>query len=308
MDNFKVIIGYFMEGFQKTMEILGHTIFHLGKTAFNLGLILYFISAIILLFFFSGKIKKLLIEKLLVKHTFDIGIRQSIGTITKYIIIVIGMIMIVQSVGIDLSALGYIAGALGVGIGFGLQNITNNFISGLIILFERPVKVGDRIEVGTIKGNVVNIAARATTVLTNDNISVIVPNSEFISSRVVNWSYNDRKVALNYPVSVSIRENPEVVRDILLLVAHENRGVLRDPEPKVLFDSFAENSLNFILRVWTTQFCTQPGTLKSLLYFEIFRKFKEHHIEISQKEMILKTEHENGSLNGSLTAVNPVSS
>ncbi len=105
---------------------------------------------------------------------------------------------------------------MGVGIGFGLQNVTNNFVSGIIILFERPIKVGDRIEVGNISGDVVRISMRATTVLTNDNISVIVPNSEFISSQVINWSHNDRNVRFNIPVGVSYKEDPQKVKALLL--------------------------------------------------------------------------------------------
>ena len=124
-------------------------------------------------------------------------------------IIIIGSIVIIQSAGIDLSALSLLAGALGVGIGFGLQNITNNLVSGIIILFENPIKVGDRIEVGDISGDVVNISVRATTILTNDNISIIVPNSEFISNTVINWSHNDRNIRFNVPVGVSYNEDPK---------------------------------------------------------------------------------------------------
>ena len=143
--------------------------------------------------------------------------------------------MLFRQLELILSTLTILAGALGVGIGFGLQNITNNFISGIIILFERPIKVGDRIQVGDLFGDVVNISMRSTMVVTNDNIAVIVPNSEFISSRVINWSYSDRNVRFNIPVGVSYKEDPEKVKQILLEVAEQDKGVLKSPKPEVLF-------------------------------------------------------------------------
>ena len=282
---------YMNDLFQDVQNILSTSLFHIGNSTVNFGLIIYFVASIIVLIYVAYQVKKILINRILVRYNMDIGIRQSIGTITKYLIIVIGLFVIIQSVGIDLSALGILAGALGVGIGFGLQNVTNNFISGLIILFERPIKVGDRIEVGDIVGNVLNIAARATTIITNDNISVIVPNSEFISSTVINWSHNDRMIRFRYPVGVAYKENPEVVKNIILEVVNENEGVLKDPEPDVLFDSYGDSSINFILRVWTIEYTARPKLLRSQLYYEIFKKFREQGIEIPfpQRDLHLKT-------------------
>ncbi|MEQ8811332.1 MAG: mechanosensitive ion channel, partial [Imperialibacter sp.] len=171
------------------------------------------------------------------------------------------------------------------------QNITNNFISGLIILFERPIKVGDRIEVGVIAGDVISINARATTIITNDNISVIVPNSEFISGTVINWSHSDRNVRFLFPVGVSYKEDPEKVKKILLEVADKNQYVLKSPPPTVMFDEFGDSSLNFSLGVWTSTHIEKPRVLKSELYFEIFKKFTEHNIEIPfpQRDLHIKT-------------------
>jgi small-conductance mechanosensitive channel len=167
--------------FDQIVEFLNLPLISLGKITVTAWKILYLFLLFFLLVYVSKKIKKWIIHSLLSKSNLDIGIRTAIGTIFRYLMIVIGLMIILQSAGIDMSALTVLAGALGVGIGFGLQNITSNFISGLIILFERPIKVGDRIEVGDISGDVVNISMRATTVVTNDNISVIVPNSDFIS-------------------------------------------------------------------------------------------------------------------------------
>nr|WKN36582.1 mechanosensitive ion channel [Tunicatimonas sp. TK19036] len=252
----------------------------ISKRSYDLIDIILFFFSIILLVYFSGKFRKLLVNQILSRYNLDIGIRQSIGTIVRYILLVLGFTIIIQSAGIDLSSLTVLAGALGVGLGFGLQNIANNFISGLIILFERPIKVGDRIEVGDVTGDVVNISARATTIITNDNISIIVPNSEFISSRVTNWSHHDRLVRFRFPVGVSYMEDPEEVKKLLMEVMGEHPGILKNPAPDVWFDEFGDSSLNFNLMVWTSQYVQRPRALKSQLYYSVFKKFKEHGIEI----------------------------
>ena len=188
--------------------------------------------------------------------------------------------LVILTAGIDLSALTVLAGALGIGVGLGLQNIASNFVSGLSILFERPIKVGDRIEAGKITGDVVSISLRATTIVSNDNIAIIVPNTEFVSSTVINWSYTDRDVRFNIPVGVSYSSDPVVVKRLLLEVAADHPGVLKRPPPDVLFQEFGDSALNFVLRVWTQDYTTRPGVLRSELNFAISKKFKEHGIEI----------------------------
>jgi small-conductance mechanosensitive channel len=251
-----------------------------GGTRFTLWMVLYLLVLIALLVYITGKLKLWMVERLLARTRVDVGVRQAVGSIVRYAIIAIGFMIILQTAGIDLSALTVLAGALGIGVGFGLQNITNNFVSGLIILFERPIKVGDRIDVGNITGNVVNISPRATTIVTNDNIAVIVPNSEFISSRVINWSYTNPDVRLNFPVGVAYKSDPEIVRKALLEVAAAHPGVLKERRSDVLLEEFGDSSLNFILRVWTRDYATTPGVLRSELNYQICKKFKEYEIEI----------------------------
>lgn len=255
-------------------------LFKLGDSPFTTKTLLTLALSLFLLFFLTSKIKKLLTKRIFPRYDMNIGVSQSIATIVSYLIIIVGLFVIFQTTGIDLSAIGILIGALGIGIGFGLQNITNNFISGVIILFERPVKVGDRIEVDDLAGNIVKISARATTIITNDNIAVIVPNSDLTSKRVINWSHNNRDVRLNFPVGVSYKEDPEKIRKLLIEVASETSGVLSDPAPNVLFNAFGESSLDFILRVWTSELSDTPMVLKSQLYYAIFKKFKEHQVEI----------------------------
>lgn len=265
---------------EKLVEIFNTPLFDIGKTSVDLSNILFFVISILLLLFITKKLKNLLVNKILIKYGLEKGTSKSIGTIIYYIFVVLGFFIIIQTVGIDLTGLNLLAGALGVGIGFGLQNITNNFISGIIILFERPIKEGDRIEVGNVKGDVIKISARSTTVLTNDNISIIVPNSEFINSKVINWSHNDRNVRFKFPVGVSYKEDPKLIRKILLEVAQDNNGVLKKPAPEVLLDEFGDSSLNFLLAVWTVDYTDKPNILKSQLYYAIFKKFGDNNIEI----------------------------
>jgi small-conductance mechanosensitive channel len=280
-----------MEQLDFIIEILNQKIFHLGSLHFSLGLLIYLIFGILTVVVISRYIKKFIVAKVLANRDFDYGTRDAIGTIAKYLVMIIGFSVILQTSGINLSALGFVAGALGIGIGFGLQNITSNFISGLIILFERPVKVGDRVEIGEVAGNIVKISARSTTVVTNDNIAYIVPNSKFIEDKVINWSFNDTRVRLGFKVGVSYKEDPEKIREILLKVASENKDVLQDPPPMVIFDKFGESSLDFKLLVWTTEYINRPMILKSHLYFEIFKQFKLKGIEIPfpQRDLHLKS-------------------
>lgn len=256
------------------------TIFGKDENQVRLFDLVRFVFLFTLLVYFTGKLKSIFVKQILSKYSNDIGVSQSIGTIIQYVVIIIGAFIIIQNVGINLGSLNVLAGALGVGIGFGLQNIANNFISGLIILFERPIKIGDRIEVGSVQGDVTKVSARATTVNTNDNISIIVPNSEFINQRVINWSHNDRSIRYHVPVGVSYNEDPAQIKELLLEVAEANPDVLKRPKPDVLFTEYGDSSLNFDLMVWTSTYINKPIILKSQLYYAIFEKFKEHNIEI----------------------------
>ncbi|GAB3343456.1 mechanosensitive ion channel [Marivirga atlantica] len=270
----------FWEILGKLNDILHVTIFEVKGTDFTILTLFYIMIATVLLIFASKRLSNLLVSRILSRYIKDPGIEASIGTIFRYSLIVIGFITIFQTVGFDLSTLSLLAGALGVGIGFGLQNITNNFISGIIILFERPIKVGDRIEVGDINGDVQSISMRSTTVVTNDNISVIVPNSEFINSRVINWSHNDSIVRFKIPIGVSYNEDPQKVRQVVIDAADSISGILKEPKPDLWFDAYGDSSLNFNLIIWTSEYTQRPNNLKSQVYYEVFKRFSENNIEI----------------------------
>jgi small-conductance mechanosensitive channel len=238
-------------------------------------------------------VKRVLLTRILNKTPLDLGIQHAIATFTQYIMVVIGFLVILPKItGIDLTGFTIFASAVGVGVGFGLQNITNNLISGVIILLERPIKIGDRIEVGGVNGDVVHMAARSTTVRTNDNIAIIIPNSSFISSNVINWSHGDSKIRFRIPIGVAYNTDVRLVEKLLLEVANENENVLENPPPRVIFKAFGDSALEFELRVWSSRLLHRRGVLISQLNFGILEKFREHKIEIPypQRDLHLKLE------------------
>jgi small-conductance mechanosensitive channel len=195
-------------------------------------------------------------------------------------VLVIGIVVVLTNTGINLGALAVFAGAIGVGIGVGLQGIASNFISGLVILAERPISIGDRVEVGDAAGQVQRIGARSTVVVTNDNISIIVPNSKFIEDTVTNWTYGDPRVRFRIPVGVAYGSDVEKVRAALIAAGKEHPKSLQDPAPNVFFKEFGDSSLNFELVVWCSEMSHRPARYKSDLNFLIERKLREAGIEI----------------------------
>lgn len=270
------------------MSAMSAPLLKVGSMQLTLWTIIYLLVLFFLLIYLSGKLSNLIANRLLARRISDVGIRHAMGSILRYLILVIGALVIMQTAGIDLTSLNVLAGAVGIGVGFGLQNIVSNFISGLIILFERPIKVGDRIEMGDIEGDVVRIKGRSTTVVTNDNIAIIVPNSRFITENVVNWSHTDRTVRFKVPVSVSYDSDVRLVEQLLLEVAAENPDVLERPAPGVRFTEFGENGLLFELRVWSMTLIQKKGLLVSSLNFGIIEKFRQHGIEIPFPQLDLR--------------------
>ncbi len=270
----------FQEWAHKLLALLKTPIFEAGGTTFTLLTLVQILFLVILLIYLAGKLRSLMANRLLSRTRLDLGARQAVATITRYVVLLLGLLIILQTAGIDLTTLNVLAGAVGIGVGFGLQNIISNFISGLIIMFERPIKIGDRIEVDDVEGDVVEIGARSTVVLTNDNINIIIPNSKFITENVVNWKYNDGTVRFKIPVGVAYGSDLHKVEKILLEVAEAEEDVLDDPVPVVRFMEFGDSSLKLELRAWSSSAVTRKGKLISALNFAIYEKFTEHKIEI----------------------------
>ena len=178
------------------------------------------------------------------------GIPFAIATFTRYAIMLTGFMLAISTLGFPLTSATIIVSGLGVGIGFGLQNVVNNFVSGMILLFERPIRVGDRIQIGTLLGHVTTIGIRATKVKTFEGSEVIVPNGDLVQGQLVNWTLSDRQLRTSVKVGVAYGTDPQQMLDLLLRVAGEHEQVLKDPEPMALFTGFGDSSLDFELRVW----------------------------------------------------------
>jgi len=263
----------------KARELLDVTIIATGDTRITLWSVLYVVVFVVVLFWLAGWLQRWLARGPLKRTSLDAGSRQAVATITRYVLLLVGFLVLLQTAGIDLTTFNVLAGAIGIGVGFGLQNVVSNFISGLIIMFERPIKIGDRIVVDQVEGEVIEIGARATTVLTNDNIAILVPNSKFITENVVNWQYNDNNVRFRVPVSVAYGSDAATVEKLLLEVAQENKDVLEDPLPAVRLLEFGDNGLGFELRAWSSSLVHRKGRLTSALNRAIYDKFNEAGIE-----------------------------
>lgn len=214
-------------------------------------------------------------------HRFELNqaMKFTVTRVSQYVIGVIGVLIAVTFVGIELGGLAVIAGLMSVGLGFGLQNIVSNFVSGIILLFERPIQIGDRIQVGDIIGDVMDVKIRSTVVKTMDNVSILVPNSEFVSSTVTNWSHRDPKIRLHIPVGVAYGSDVEKVKECLLAVAANHPKVLEMPNPEVQFLEFGDSSLNFDLLAWIAD-PADHMVIKSDLHFGVDKSFREHDITI----------------------------
>ncbi len=207
-----------------------------------------------------------------------------------YCFILVGFLLAVTALGFTLTNLTILGGAIGVGIGFGLQAIVNNFASGIILLFERPIKVDDMIQVGDLPCKVKKIGLRATVVQSLDDAEIVVPNSDLITTQVTNWTLSARRMRLRIPVGVAYGSDVPLVMKILMECAEENKSVLRNPAPRVLFLTFGESSLDFELRIWIGDFANRR-LVQSELNQEIDRRFRSAEIEIPfpQRDLHLRS-------------------
>lgn len=271
---------------KKIWGVLGFTLFEVGGQQIS---ILSFIAAGVVFYithmatkYVDRGVHKVLRER----KDLDSGVKDSIRRFTKYVVLTIGGLLALDTVGIKLSSLAAVGAVVMVGIGFGLQNITQNFISGLIILLERPIKVGDFVEVKGVSGRVIEIGARSTLINTRDDITIIVPNSQFISEQVINESLSGIRTRYHVNVGVAYGSDVEKVQKILLRVAKENPNILENPGPKVFFKDFGASSLDFDLTVWISDMWNFEGFL-SELRFSIDKAFREEGIEIPFKQVDL---------------------
>jgi small-conductance mechanosensitive channel len=265
--------------------ILDHQLFRIGDTSVTAASLIAAILVLVATYVVARLARKLVSDRLLARTHLSIGVRYMLGRFTGYTVFVLGALMALQTVGIRATTLTAFGAALGVGIGFGLQDIVKNFVAGLVILIERPFQVGDRIEIDKIAAEVSEIRSRATVLRTNDDVHLIVPNSRFIAETVVNRSYARRLYRLHAPVAVDNASDPHVVTEALLEVARHCEGVLPEPEPSVRFRAFGPSALEFELLCWTDKMLHRPGALVSTLNYAIHEAFRRREIRFPQTEI-----------------------
>ena len=243
---------------QEQLKEMMATSWQFGNFVLSIQNIFDFFLILVLAFALSRLIRILLDVELFPRIHLPRGIPGAISMIIRYSIVGVGIFLAISSLGVDLGTFGLLAGTLGVGIGFGLQNVIANFVSGLILTFERPIQVGDKIEVGDVLGNVKQIGVRSSTVKTFDGSEVIVPNADLISNKVINWTLTDTRQRMKLPVKVAFESDPDQVLEILLKVVREHPAVLDDPEPIATFNGFGDYFLDFTLYYGSPEIFFKP--------------------------------------------------
>jgi potassium efflux system protein len=251
----------------------------LGSQSYSLLDLLLLLAVLLAMVIAASAATNLLRSRVLRMTGISVAAQEAIATLSKYTLILLGGVVILQLWGIDLSSLALIASGLGIGIGFGLQNIVKDFVSGLVMVFERPVQVGDFVDFGQGMGTIARIGARGTEIRTLDHVTIIVPNSRFLENEVTNWSHGNPVSRIRLPVGVAYKSNPERVREALLEACQQNKQILKAPAPQVFFTGFGDSALLFELLVWIAQPSRQV-IIRSDLYFAIEASLRRHKIEI----------------------------
>lgn len=269
----------FFEFIDDFRNIFDREIFRLGETPITIMTIIQLILIIAVFFVVSKLLGRFLRRRILSRLGLDDGVQYTIIRLSHYLMMVFGILTALNLLGIPLTGLAVLFGLVGVGIAFGLQNITSNFVSGIILLFERPINVGDYIDVGETSGRVMSINMRSTTVVTLDNITLIVPNSQFIENTITNWSVEDPKIRAIISIGVAYGSDTELVKNLLLKIAESHPKILSDPKSSVIFKEFGDSSLNFDLRVWILKAIERFEIISDLNY-AIDAAFRENNINI----------------------------
>jgi small-conductance mechanosensitive channel len=267
---------------------LDYQLFRIGDTTVTAASLAAALVVLVVSYVLARLARRLVTDRMLARTHLSTGVRYMLGRFTGYLVFVLGAIVALQTIGIRATTLTAFGAALGVGIGFGLQDVVKNFVAGLILLIERPFQVGDRLEVQGVSGEVVEIRSRATVLRTNDDVHLIVPNSRFTNDTIVNRSYDRPLYRCRAPVAVDSDSDPKAVEEALLEAARRCDGVLGDPAPSARFRAFADSGLKFELLCWTDKLFHRPGALVSRLNFEIHEALTRRGIRLPRTEVHLR--------------------
>ena len=268
-----------MNPWDNLRKVIEEPLISFGEIEITPAILLTATLIILIAYGISRLLQRMLRRGVFERISLNKGSQSAICRLLHIVIMCIGIFIAIEYTGINLTTLAAVSAVLLVGIGLGLQTITHNFISGLIMLFERPVQEGDFVEVGGVQGSVQSVNAYSTKVDTLDNVTIIVPNSKFLSESVTNWSFQESKVRIHASVGVSYSSDVELVAETLLEVGRAHPEVLSDPEPQIQFLAFGDSSLNFDLLVWIAD-PTRQYFVVSDLNFAIVQAFRERDIAI----------------------------
>jgi small-conductance mechanosensitive channel len=277
-----VVESIFVDGLSVLTRVWSYLTqqFTFGRITVSVSSIVIGAIALVFTVLIARSSSRLIERRIATRRHIDPGLRYTIARLVKYVVITVGgLVALKQAFAIDLTSIAVIFTALSVGIGFGLQYLAADIASGFILLFERPIRVGDRITIGDDEGDVQSINLRTTVVTTNDRIAIIVPNSKLVGQRVINWSYGDPRARLSIPVNVADDSDIQLVTDTLLYAARDIDNVLSDPPASVQFLKFGEYSLEFRLLVWTNQ-PRRNVQIRSDINYRIAKLFRDRNIRI----------------------------
>jgi small-conductance mechanosensitive channel len=270
--------------------------FTVGSQKIEVGTVLVAVLVLYGSLLASRVILSVLREEVFPRRRMETGAQVSVGRLVHYAIILVGFLLALGALGVNFTNIAIIGGAVGVGIGFGLQTIVNNFVCGLILLFERPVRVGDYVQIGELWAEVTKIGLRSTIVATFDRAEIVVPNSDLITNQVTNWTRSDRVFRLKIQVGVAYGSDVPLVMKILSMCSQEKPSVLSSPQPQVLFMGFGESSLDFEIRVFIRD-VDNMFIVKSEILQEIDQEFRKAGVEIPfpQRDLHLRSVDEKAS-------------
>ena len=270
------IVGW-LPGIMKAMDELGITV---GDARITLLATIKLILSIGFLLLVSMWLSRTIESRVMKSQHFDPGMRVAMAKVSKFFLVTLAILVGLNSVGIDLTALTVFGGALGVGIGFGLQRIASNLVSGFILIFDRSIKPGDVISIGDSFGWVEGLHARYIVVRNRDGVETLIPNENLVTSEVINWSYTDPQIRIKIPVQISYNDDPEKAMQIMLDASRANSRVINDPEPACRLLEFADSGIQLELRVWITDPQAGVANVRSDINLAIWRAFKENNITI----------------------------
>lgn len=266
--------------YQETLNLLESLAFHSGNLRISLLLIIKTIIIFSILFWLAGKLSRLVTNKIDNSEDLTPSVKVLLNKIAKFLIFTSAVLFTLSAVGVDLSAFTFLGGAVGVGLGFGLQKIVSNFISGIIILADKSIKPGDVVEIDDVYGWVRKLDTRFVSVVTRSGKEYLIPNEDFITKEVINWSYSDELVRVEAKVGVSYNSDLRLVQKLMQQSIESKARILDKPEPNVLLMGFGDSSVNFELRFWIDDPQNGIQNIRSEVLLSIWDHFQENEVEI----------------------------